>query len=1198
MSLIKIEMQGFKSFAPKTVINFKTGFTGIVGPNGCGKSNVADAIRWVLGERSSKQVRADSMVDVIFDGSASRKPMGYAEVSLTFDNTDRMFVLEVDEIVITRKLFRSGKSGYYINNTPTRQRDIINLMRDTGAGKEGYSIIGQGKVAEIMNAKPESRRAIFEEAAGIAKTKEEKKRTEAKLASLALEIQRGRDILAEKDAILAPLLRQVENVKKYNEYKAGLKYQEINFYLYSTDHNRQVIQQTKQRILELTEIIGDKQAEVVKNEERTNKVREQTEQIENEVRALMKKDGDLREAVAKASGEMNVYTEKLNAITRELDRLTKEKGDLESQISALDAERKEAMVILDIKKTELFNANLKLNELTAGLAAVNKELEGTESTVEQSNDEFLSAMNLLTGVKTDEAKLLAEANALRERKSTLTAEINNTRNSLALDTQKLSDAQNKISQIGRRRADTRMKRNSLSSALNETITLNRQNNDAKQKLAASIAMQEERVRSLRDSIGGYNTYQSSVRQLMSDAETNRNLSSNIIGVVGHLMQVPEKYELAIEMSLGNSIQNIVVPNEDSAKVLISYMQSNQYGRITCMPNNRVHGQKLSPEYRDALRISGVCGVASDLVKYDASHANVILNLLGRTVVVENIDVGKQLAQIYDYGFKIVTLDGTIFDPRRTITGGSVKERSAAHLGKERELNEAKEKLEKDKAELKNIMVLLDTLEKKYAELQKLQSQYRDELNNMDIEEARSATDIRNLSESTRILAERLKKLEEEKATLDIRLQNTEAALKSVALQTTNIEGQQKSTGAEIERAKVETLNKKKLRDTFTNNITNVKVLIAGLNNEINRIENDIKRFDSQHNVDTRELASVDARLSEQSNLLTAHQATKPSLTFSEKDKEELEAIGRAIKELDGKKEDLRVKQEEIDKSTKVLNDFIIKYTENKSHAESRVEKLYADIETMDNKIWNDYTMTYEDAMAERDPEFNHSDAAHQIASYRGKINQLGNINFNAMEDYQRESGERDNWAKQIEDMTSAESDLLTLLKTITDTMTEKFDTAFEQISANFQKTFSALFGGGKAELVLVDNPNEPLEKGVEIKMQPPGKNMRPLSSFSGGEQALSAIAILFAILKLRPMPFVILDEADAALDEVNAKRFALYLKRYSSETRFIIITHKKPTMEVADVLYGVTMEEQGVSKLLAVSLAEAAAMADKNKDKK
>ncbi len=1194
MSLVKIEMQGFKSFAPKTTINFKDGFTGIVGPNGCGKSNVVDAIRWVLGERSAKQIRGDKMVDVIFDGTETRKQMGYAEVSLTFDNTDRMFALELDEIIVSRKLFRSGKSGYCINNNPTKLSDIINLMRDTGAGKEGYSIIGQGKVAEIMDAKPEDRRSIFEEAAGIAKTKAEKRATESKLTAIAVEIQRGRDILAEKDAILAPLVRQVENVKKYNEFKGRLKYQEINYYLYNTVHSQQIKALSEQRIKELTEIISDKQKELEENDRHTAFLRGQAENIENEVRDYMKQEGDLREAAAKASGEINVYNEKLNAILKEIERLTAEKTALDESVADLEAERTEAENILEIKRAELFNVNLNLNELNARLNAVNVDLAGTESSVEQGNEELYSAINQLTGVKTDEAKLTTESAALRERKLALDSDILATRANLENENKRLSDARGKIESIDRARADTRIKRNALSASLNETITLTRQNNEVKQKLAASVAMQEERVRSVKDSLNSYNTYQSSVRQLMSDAETNRTLSNNIIGVVGHLMQVPEKYALAVEMALGNSIQNIVVPDEDAAKVLIGYMQSNQYGRITCMPNNRITGQKLSAEYRDALRISGVCGIASDLVNCDEARKNVITNLLGRTLIVENIDTGKQLANTYDYGFKIVTLDGTIFDPRRTITGGSVKERSAAHLGREKELNDAQQKLDADKAELKRVMQLLEQLENKYNDLQKLQATYRDELNKMDIDQAAAATTIETLSGTTQSLAARLESMERERANVELRLSAAEAALKNVAAQTTNIEGQQRSAGEEREKAKMETATKKKLRDTVIESITNLKVLIAGLENEITRIENDVKRLNTERSEDGKQLAQVELNLREQNERLTAHEATKPTITFSEKDQEQINEIHESIAALDAKKEEIRLKQEEIDKTSRAINDSIIQYTESRSKAESRVEKLTADLTAMEEKIWNDYSITYEEAQTMKDDDFVPSEAPHEIASLKGKIGQLGNINFNAMEDYERESTERDRWAKQIEDLSAAESDLLTLLKTITDTMTEKFDTAFTQINTNFQKTFSDLFGGGRAELVLVDNESEPLEKGVDIKMQPPGKNMRALSAFSGGEQALTSIAILFAILKLRPMPFAILDEIDAALDEANAKRFALYLKRYSTETKFIVITHKKPTMEVADVLYGVTMEEQGVSRLLTVSLKEAVSFAKKN----
>jgi len=1197
MSLIRIEMQGFKSFAPKTVIKFDNGFTGIVGPNGCGKSNVVDAIRWVLGERSAKQIRGEKMTDVIFDGAATRKPMGYAEVSLVFDNTDKMFSLEIDEIIISRKLFRSGKSGYFINNRESKLSEIISLMRDTGAGKEGYSIIGQGKVSEIMEAKPEERRAIFEEAAGIAKTKAEKKSTESKLAGLAVEIQRGKDILDQKDQILAPLLKQVENFKKYKEFKAQLRYQEINYYLYNVSNNKKIKEQTEVHIAELAEIIGDKQAEIAENERKMNALRSQSEALEAEVRKYMQREGDLRETAAKANGEMTMFNERLGVLTKEIQRLEGERTNLQKAIAEYDIELAEANNILEIKRTEHFNAGINLKELEARITAVNKELEGSESSLEQGNDDYLSAMNLLTGVKTDEAKLTTEISSYLERKERLDTEIRIAKDSLASDTKKLTDAKNKILEIERKRGELRQKRQILSNNLNETQTLIRTTTEEKQKLAAEVAILRERINSLQASLNSYDNYQGSVKQIMMDAENNPTLKRNIYGVIGRIIHVPAKYTTAIDVALGNNIQNILVPNEESAKVLIDYMKTNEYGRITCMPFDSLKATKLAPEYKDCLNIKGVCGIASDLVDCDNKYTKAIVSMLGRTVVVESMEVGNQLAKTYDYGFKIVTLDGEFYDTSRKITGGSMKEKNSAHLGKERELADNQQKLKVQNEELEKLTNKLKSFEDKYVGLQKLLAMTRDDAAKLDNDEGVAQTQIETYSQTTKTLEDNLTKLEGERATVEMKLSSNKFALSKIAEQTSNIEGQQKSAGAELQKAKNESINKKKLKDTLSENQTNIKLLLSGLDNEIRRIEDDIKRLDSSRMQAAKNLAVIEVSYSTNSNALIEHEAKKPTLIFSEDDQKEIDKIKEAISELDKKKDEIKAKQDEIEKANHTVNDSIVKYAEGKSRAETRLEKLAQDLQTMDEKIYNDYTLTYEEAYDLRDDNFVATESQHEINSLRGKIASLGNINFNAIEDYERESGDRDYWAKQIEDLTSAEKDLLSILQTVTNEMTEKFNNAFTQISQNFQKTFADLFGGGRAELVLVESETgDPLEQGVEIKMQPPGKNMRALSSFSGGEQALTSIAILFAILKLRPMPFAILDEIDAPLDETNAKRFALYLKRYSSDTKFIVITHKKPTMEVAEVLYGVTMEEQGVSRILTVSLKEASTFAKKNEN--
>lgn len=1191
MSLKKIELQGFKSFANKTVINFDKGFNCIVGPNGCGKSNVADAIRWVLGEQSPKTLRGGNMKDVIFSGTAKLPQMSYAEVSLYFDNTDGTFQTTYDEVIITRKLFRSGVSEYYLNHSLRRLRDIIDLMRDTGAGREGYSIIGQGKVSEIMNSKPIERRKIFEEAAGISRIKAEKTETERKLENTKIDIQRLADILSEIDNRLVPLKKQVDAAKKYEEYREQLKYQELNYFLYQTRYSETQKIQRNARIKELGEAISDRETELVEIASKNADYLAENEELEKKIRVNLEEKERLKVATEKASWQMTVHKSKLDSMMSDTDKLSKEKAAFDKELSDIETELDEARQILDIKINEKITSELKLNELEAQLEALIADILGKESNIELTNSSLLSELGRLTDVKSEYTRAVTEEEALKQRRDKLTEEIDGVRNAIAREENGAREAVKSIEAIERKRTELKQRRNTLATQYNENQYKLRSLSAELASLGNAIGKKEERIANLAAVTGQFNNYHDAVRNTMRDAQSNPELASHIVGVVGQLIKVPKEYELAVEMVLGAAIQNIVTHDEDDAKYIINYLQKKEYGRVTCLPSNKIQSQKLSYEYLGALRYNGVFGVASDLIEYKSEYSNIIENLLGRTVIAENIDVAKTLANRYDYGFKIVTLDGTIFDPRRTITGGSAARRNSMYLGYERELDEAKKELVELKARYAETEKGVADKENKAKEYQDAMNADKEELHGLDVEFATESQKSEQCALRASEARESLEKFEREKAAIVLRIDSLTSVIKAVESSTSDIEFKKKSADEQLEQSKFEAEHKKKARDGLQDRVTQLKIIISNLGVETGKIESDIKRLADSAIQKTRALEGCRLQLAQLDTDIKEHVAAAPKLTYSEDDGRRIAEIEDAVKIYDTRREEIKSKQAELDKTRAHVTETIKLMSEDRTREEGHLERIDSELSAMAERVRNEYGLEYEDVKIFADEGFDHKKSASEINSLKGRINQLGQINFNAIEDYEAESLRRADYAKQVDDLLNAEKDLGELLKRITDDMAKRFEKNFEQIDLNFKKTFTDLFGGGRAELVLEENEDE-FERGVDIRVQLPGKAMRPLSALSGGEQALTSIAILFAILRLRPMPFAVLDEVETALDDSNARRFALYLKKYSQTTKFIVISHKKPSMEQADILFGVTMEEPGLSKVITAAFEDALQIAE------
>ena len=1186
----RLELLGFKSFAGKTVIDFKSNFTGIVGPNGCGKSNVADAVRWVLGEMSAKALRGSKMQDVIFNGTETRKMMSYCEVSLVFDNSNHVFKTDREEVVVTRKLYRSGTSEYYLNHNICRLRDILDVMRDSGAGKDGYSIIGQGKVAEIMDSKPIDRRQIFEEAAGIAKTKAERIETERKLARSAEDIQRLTDITTELSRQLAPLAKQREAAQKYFEYKEQMRFQEVNLYLYSREDAVRKKQKIAENVKSFTEELYAKESESLRLAAKHDTTLEDIEKNEKAVRALMEEREHLKVSSEKNSGLLAVYQNKIAHLTAEIERLEGEFAELSGTSTVTGETLAEAKNILDIRNKELYVAEARLDALNEKYLSISEEIAGNESNIERSNSEVFDVFGRLSDVKSSLAGLYAEAGSLKKRIASLELSIKTSALTIEREEATASESRNRIDEYTKKKAAIREKRAIRVGEFSEMRQSLYQMNREFDALNAEYAGKEGRVRAMAEISGRHDTYQPAVKQLLNDAEKDRSLAQHIEGVVGQLIKVPKEYEVAIEAALGASVQHVVTPTDTDAVYIVNYLKKMEYGVATMIPANKARPQTLAYEYRGVLDMRGAIGICSDLITFDQRHYDVIAQLLGRTVIAEDLECARLMADRYDYGVKIVTLEGDIIDPRRTITGGSRRQKSSLHLSKERELADAR-------AELKDIFVRRETLraevERITAEAKKAEEEVyslRDDIQDLDV---KITAETERIANTEKLIAETTERMTQDQQEYDELSARLAAANKEISIAedlNQDIEGKKASAQGAAAANKTDVENMRRMRDSLSSAVTNAQVDLSSLKMEINRIEGDIKRLED-------EKLSADRELSEKRTLLETarveydkEQANAPALEFTKAEQERLAEIERERSVKDGEKAAFRASLTEIEKERSAVTDVINGIMDKRAREESKVEKIDGDLASLRERVLGEYEMTEEEMLALQDSEnFIPSAAPAQISSLKGKIAQLGSINFNAFEDYDNVLARHEELSTQLEDLVKAKGDLEKLIAAMNSDMLLKFNAAFESINRNFKKTFADLFGGGTADLILVDvDPEHPdaLEKGVDISVKLPGKAHQNLHSLSGGEQALTSIAILFAILKLRPMPFSILDEIEAALDESNTILLANYLKKYSRDTQFIVITHKKPVMELADELFGVTMEERGVSKVIAVKLGD------------
>ena len=1179
MYLKRIEMQGFKSFADKTVLEFKPGITTVIGPNGSGKSNISDAIRWVLGEQSMKSLRGAKSEDIIFAGTQARKSLGFAEVSIVIDNNDNKLPIEYSEVTVTRKIYRSGETGYFINKVPCRLKDILELFMDTGIGKDGYSIIGQGKIDEILSNKSEDRRHIFEEAAGIVKYRTRKQESEKKLEQTKLNLLRINDILAEIEANIEPLKLQSDKAKQFLDLREELKSIEVGLFIYNINTYKEKLEQL---VKDEDIIASQKEAEDSKmealqasKEELRQVVDDITAQIEN-----MQNIGfESSNKIEKINSEIGISNERIQNNSANKQRLEAEILEVKNRIEELKEEQKQKLE----KKTnltsnkekfekELAEKETELAELSKKLSAKELEIEGKKQIVQDNIDK---KYELAAEINTQDVNY----ENLEKRKKQLKNEIDSV-------ISELDPTRYGKNEISKGFYDIESKRNIAVENLEKSVQAKEQNmqklkqyEEEISKLTYTQRMKQARHQFLIETEKEKEGYNKTVKSLLVACDKDSSLNKGIHGVLANLISVEKEYETAIEMCLGQSLQNIVTSTEQDAKKMIEYLRTNSLGRASFLPIASVQGKKLDK----LTKMDGVIGIASDLVKCKKEYEQIILSLLGRTVVVEDMDTAIALAKKDKYSFRIVTLKGDIISSSGSISGGSVQTKTVNILGRSREIEDLEKELKKLEKQIADKTAEKEEYASSIGDSIEQTAKLEKELQEIEIVYATEKQKMVAVEENITRLENRLAKLKEEVTQTEKQKEENRLLKEQKEAEIQELTQQIEELNKVIEEFALNNKDNQKYIDDLNFDITNLKISVTSFDESESSIEEMVERISQDIKNNEQSIENKNQNI-----LAITEENTKLEQTITEYNNQ-IEQIKQEVTNSGTKVEEL--KQERIAKNEKLVN------TENEiqsqfSTLESLKEqiikldvkktKLEQDLQQVVESLWNEYELTPNSTEEYQKPN-NVVTAQKQVNSLRNKIKDLGSINIDSIEEYKKTKERYDFMSEQRLDLENTASKLRKIIGDMTTTMQNQFKEKFELINKNFNEVFTELFNGGKAELIL-ENEENILECGIDIRVQPPGKKLQNMMLLSGGEKAFTAIALLFAILKINPAPFCILDEIEAALDDVNVYRFAEYLKKFCKQTQFLVITHRKGTMEAGDSVYGVTMEENGISKLLSIKL--------------
>ena len=1182
MRLKRLEIYGFKSFADRTVVVFDQGITGIVGPNGSGKSNLSDAVRWVLGEQSAKALRGGKMEDVIFNGTQKRKRLGYCEVSLVFENEDHALPVDFTEVMITRRVYRSGDGEYYINKTACRLRDIIELFRDTGVGKEGYSIIGQGRIGEILSQKSEDRRGIFEEAAGIVKYRTRKEESEKRLANMRDNLSRVEDIISELESQLEPLAKASETARHYLALRDELRVLECSSFVLRSDRAKERIEDAEQMLTGLREAIEQEERRAGELSAARDAANEAAQMLEEQVSAAHEQVLDLTREKEAREGELAMLRAEITRMEKDVLSLGQEEDVRRARSEALSGE-------IERSEREALNTRAKITDLQRELHAKETELEAAQEAARVAEEELeahksaiIAAMNRLSDVRTSEARLSTMRIELERRG----AEAESQREELTIIAERLdeqlAEAKEELEQF--RRAESELAENERS--------IEQESQEAAQKIAriqqaiTGVSGQKQaaasRLRVLREMERDYAGYQQAVKQVLLHARGN----TGVRGVVASLMQVPKELERAVEAVLGGALQNVVTSDEYVARDMIAYLRSNKLGRATFLPMTTITGRTLNQQERQLLSMPGCVGVASELVSFAPEYRGIVENLLGRTVVAENLDAGIEIMRRGRHAFRLVTLEGDVMHSGGSMTGGSSASRMTSLLSREREIKEHEALLETLDAQIREYEARLEKGEAYRQSIKQRRAKAFEELHQAQIDVSIASERVRTLTQQRENHAGQEQRCDLLRAQIAENLAQIDAQLAGAR----STQAGEERTSDEMNRRTGELsdvlYDRREALDLLREQAQGVRLTLTAKERDLTALTADGARM-------RRELEEIAAQLGHaheqrEALILRHQQATEQMAEGTAQAKECAEKLVSAQKEL-GEKQTLRSGQQEKIRSLTQEIDALretLSQDQDKCHkAEMVLSRTQAELSQMQQRIWDEYELTYAGAKDFLKEPFDLAASDRRTGEIRREIRAMGPVNVTAVEDYRVCRERYEELSSQRSDLLKAEEDLKGIIDSLQRQMERQFMENFRLMQVYFGETFSRLFGGGQAQLRLLDE-NDVLSCGIEIVAQPPGKKLQLLSLLSGGERALTAIAILFAMLRLKPTPFCFLDEIEAALDDGNISTFADYLRGFSRDTQFVVVTHRKGTMERCDGLYGVAMEEKGVSKMLSVELKD------------
>ncbi len=1183
MILKYLELSGFKSFPDRTRIEFGSGLTAVVGPNGSGKSNISDAVRWVLGEQSTKTLRGEKMEDVIFSGTKSRKAQGFAEVSLIIDNTDRTLGVDSDEVVVTRRYDRSGDSEYMLNRSTVRLRDIQEIFMDTGLGRDGYSLVGQGRIAEIVQSKSTQRREIFEEAAGIAKFRYRKNEAERSLTRAEDNLARLRDIVSELENRLEPLRIQAEKAKRYIELFAEKKKLEISIWTQSIDRANRELKDQSDRLLVYTQKRDALFKEIEETEQKIQQAFERMQLCNVKMDELRRERDTLNELIASRGSDIAVYENDIRHNTEQIKKAEKELAQIttgaEQLRLRLETSRKEAETVAgDIKaiafeesaieeqraalrvqteensreETELLNA---IHALSMEKAASQMEINSAKDMIEQLHSDAKRREEAAEALRRDAAQYREQMNTARALIKTITD------NALSM-----TNTQKGL----RMKLDTR----------EQKLTAMKQDVDRMQRAVSERRQKQELLRAMEQSLEGYGF---SVKEVLKRAKNG--VLHGVCGTVSQIIKTDDEYAIAIETAISGALQNIITENENDAKAAIRLLDREKLGRATFLPITSVRGSRLTETGLD--RYAGYVGLAADLVQYDERYRGIIDSLLGRVVVADDLDTASLIAKKYQYKFRVVSLDGQVINAGGSFTGGS-RNKSTGLLSRKNEIDALGKEI--------------DTLRKKADTAAAQMQSVEQEANRLKAELTAAEAELVTMNED-RIRAE-----SEEKRLLGM-IAKTEEQLSDMQADEARRVSREKSLNDTVAAAEKKMRQIEALQSEKQTAIDALRIKLSHVSTEREKLRDAALEFAEQRTMRTQELALLKQRIqiteenlnsdsdnakryTELCNALKAqNEELNRKITALRDDTASMlariQAIGTEIDEQQKAREAAEASSTELRRAERSLSDEREAVNADATRLEERCNQLQRNYDELIEKLWTEYELTRNEAQRIAEPIEDLSRANSLLMSLRSKIRALGSVNTDAIEEYREVSERHAFMTKQIADAEKSRNELLRLIDDLTAQMKSIFAENFEQINTHFKRIFVELFGGGQAQLKMTD-PDDVLETGIEIFVEPPGKVIKNLSSLSGGEQAFVAIAIYFAILKVHPAPFCILDEIEAALDDVNVDKYAAYLRTLSDKTQFIAITHRRGTMEAADILYGVTMQEEGVSKLLKMQVNQTA----------